>query len=184
MAKHRIISISASILILASACGANGARLPQMSSTAPAVYQLGPGDQLRITVFGLDAITNTYLVDDTGEIALPMLDPIKIAGKTLRQAETAIADQVRSRQLVNDPKVSAQILAYRPFYIAGEVQKPGQYAYVPGMSLMTAVSIAGGYTFRANTRSATITRSSQKGSATADTPVQPGDMIVVRESWF
>lgn len=184
MTKHRIIAISTSILILASACGATGARLPDMSMTAPGTYQLGAGDQLRITVFGLDAITNTYLIDDTGEVALPMLSPVKVAGKTLRQAEASIAEQIRAKQLVNDPKVSAQIISYRPFYIAGEVQKPGQYPYVPGMSLMTAVSIAGGYTFRANTRTATITRSSQKGSATADTPVQPGDMIVVRESWF
>jgi polysaccharide export outer membrane protein len=182
--KHRFIAISAAILMLAGTGGASGARLPEMSMTAPGVYQLGPGDQIRITVFGLDAITNTYLIDDTGEVALPMLDPVKVAGKTLRQAEASIASQIRAKQLVNDPKVSAQIIAYRPFYIAGEVQKPGQYPYVPGMSLMTAVSIAGGYTFRANTRSATITRASQKGSATADTPVLPGDMIVVRESWF
>jgi polysaccharide export outer membrane protein len=182
--KLRIIAISASIFALTSACGATGARLPDMSMTAPGGYALGPGDQLRITVFGLDAITNTYQIDDTGEVALPMLAPVKIAGMTIRAAEVAIADQIRAKQLVNDPKVSAQILAYRPFYIAGEVQKPGQYPYVPGMSLMTAVSIAGGYTFRANTKSATITRSSQKGNAKADTPIYPGDMIVVRESWF
>jgi polysaccharide export outer membrane protein len=129
-------------------------------------------------------MNNTYLVDDTGAIAVPMLDPIMVTGKTIRETEAAIADKIRARQIVLDPRVSAQVIAYRPFFIAGEVQKPGQYPYVPGMSLMTAVSVAGGYTFRADTKKATITRASVKASATQDTQVLPGDLIVVRESWF
>jgi len=168
----------------ATACAAYAGTPPVLPSIAASGYQLGPGDQLRIYVSGMDAMNNTYFVDDTGQIALPMLPPVPVAGKTIREAEAAIASQIRQRQLVLEPQVSAQIQAYRPFFIAGEVQRPGQYPFVPGMSLMTAVSIAGGYTFRANTKTATVTRASVKGSASQDTQIQPGDVIVVRESWF
>lgn len=184
MAKRWILSLSASLLLATSACGQGNGKLQALSITAPAVYQLGAGDELRITVFGLEAMNNTYRVDDSGAIALPMLDPIPVVGKTVREVETSIADKIRERQLVIDPKVSAQIQTYRPFFIAGEVQRPGQYPYVPGMSVMTAVTVAGGFTFRANTRSALITRASKKGRATQDTPVLPGDQILIRESWF
>ncbi len=184
MTNRWILSLSASIFLAASACGGGGGHLSPLATTAPDAYHVGTGDELRVTVFGLDAMANTYRVDDSGAIALPMLDPIKVAGKTIREVEGAIADKIRERQLVIDPKVSAQIQTYRPFFIAGEVQRPGQYPYVPGMSLMTAVSVAGGFTFRANTRSATITRAAKKGRATQDTPILPGDQILVRESWF
>jgi polysaccharide export outer membrane protein len=179
-----ILTVSASACLIASGCASSEAGLPALSTTAPSGYHLGPGDQLRVSVSGLDAMNNTYLVDDTGAIAVPMLDPIVVSGKTIRETEAAIADKIRARQIVLDPRVSAQVIAYRPFFIAGEVQKPGQYPYVPGMSLMTAVSVAGGYTFRANTKKATITRAAVKASATQDTRVLPGDLIVVRESWF
>ncbi|WP_157218497.1 polysaccharide biosynthesis/export family protein [Flavisphingomonas formosensis] len=167
-----------------SAWAAQAGNTPMLPAVGTSAYQLGPGDELRIHVSGLDALNNTYFVDDTGRIAVPMLPPVTVSGKTVREAEAAIADQIRSRQLVLNPEVSAQVQAYRPFFIAGEVQRPGQYPYVPGMSLMTAVSIAGGYTFRANTKTATITRANVKGRASQETQIQPGDVIVIRESWF
>ncbi len=182
VANRWILSLSASIFLAVSACG--GGDLSPLTTTAPEGYHIGTGDELRVTVFGLDAMANTYRVDDSGAIALPMLDPIKVAGKTIREVEGAIADNIRARQLVIDPKVSAQVQTYRPFFIAGQVQHPGQYPYVPGMSLMTAVSVAGGFTFRANTKSAMIIRGAKKGRATQDTPILPGDQILVRESWF
>lgn len=183
MGKRWILSLSASLFLATSACG-NGGDLQPLPTTAPSAYHLGAGDELRITVFGLEAMNNTYRVDDAGAIALPMLDPIQVAGKTVREVETAIADKIHDRQLVLDPKVSAQVQTYRPFFIAGEVARPGQYPYVSGMSVMTAVSIAGGFTFRANKHDVLITRASTKGHGSQDTPVLPGDQIFVRESWF
>src|SRR3546814_190974 len=98
------------------------------------------------------------------------------------------AVHLRHRDVIKDPSVSAQVLKYRPFFILGEVQRPGQYAYVPGMSVLTAVSIAGGYTFRADSKSASITRNEGdkiiKGQATPQTPVMPGDTVFVPEDWF
>lgn len=183
MARHWIIALAAIAGMTASACAGKDGGLPILTAAAGS-YRLGAGDELRINVAGLDAMNNSYRVDDNGVIAVPMLDPVAVGGKTVREAEAAVADMIRARQLVLEPRVSAQIQTYRPFFIAGEVQKPGEYPYVPGMSLMTAVSIAGGYTFRANTKTATITRAAAKGRATQDTPVLPGDIILVRESWF
>lgn len=176
--------LACTMAIAAVSCASGNSGIKPLASVAPGPYQLGPGDQIRINVFGLDALNNTYLVGDTGEISLPMIGAVTASGKTITRFEADVADSIRARQLVLEPKVSAQILAYRPFFILGEVQRPGQYPYVPGMSVMTAVSVAGGYTFRANTKTATVTRSSIKGSVGPDSSVQPGDLIQVQESWF
>lgn len=173
-----------SICIGTAACAGQSGSLPALAAVQPGPYTLGPGDELRISVVGLDAMNNSYLVSDTGSIALPMLQPVDVKGKTVREVEVTIADQIRTAQIVLDPKVSAQIQSYRPFFITGEVQRPGQYPYIPGMSLTTAVSVAGGYTFRADKKKAMVTRAAAKGVATPDTPVLPGDTIMIRESWF
>src|SRR5262245_57211978 len=106
---------------------ATSSSLPMLAAVEPGPYRLASGDELRITVYGMPALTNSYTVDDGGLIALPLLDPINVAGMSVRQAETAIADGLRAHNIVLDPKVSAQILTYRPFYISGQVQKPGEY---------------------------------------------------------
>jgi protein involved in polysaccharide export with SLBB domain len=182
--KTWISFIALSVTVVTSACAGPSAGLQPLASTAPGPYQLGPGDQVRVSVFGLDALNNTYLVGDTGVISLPMIGTVEASGRTIAGFESEIANSIRAKQLMLDPKVSAQILAYRPFFIMGEVQRPGQYPYVPGMSVMTAVSVAGGYTFRANTKAVTVTRSTAKGRAAPDSSVQPGDLIQVQESWF
>jgi protein involved in polysaccharide export with SLBB domain len=181
--KTCLYALAVLATIPAAGCAGGGGLAP-VASTTPAAYLLGPGDEIRINVFGLDAMNATYIVGDTGAIALPMLEALQVEGKTIRAVETQIVNAILERQLVLAPKVSVQIQVYRPFFILGEVQRPGHYPYVPGMSLMTAVAVAGGYTFRANTKKAIITRTAKKGEASADTPVMPGDMIQIRESWF
>ena len=105
-----------------------------------------------------------------------------------QELQAQLATMIRARELVREPSVSVQVQKYRPFFILGEVQRPGQYAYVPGMSVLTAVSIAGGYTFRANKKRATIVRlvgtESIRGRALPETQIQPGDTINVPEAWF
>ena len=165
----------------------------QQAGTASAdsgrpAYQLGAGDEIRVSVFGLDALTNAYVVGDAGTISLPLVSEIPVRGKTTRDVEVAIANSLREKDVVKNPSVSVQVTKYRPFFILGEVQRPGQYPYVPGMSVLTAVSIAGGYTFRANSKNASITRNIQdkivKGRANPETPVMPGDTVLIPESWF
>ena len=178
----------AAVLALSVGCSSSTANLAPIASTPLAPYLLGAGDEVRITVFGLDAVNNSYTISDTGEISLPLVGAVAAQGKTIHQLETVIGEALRTRDVVRSPSVSAQVQRYRPFFILGEVQKPGQYAYVPGMSVLTAVSIAGGYTFRAQTDRAIITRSGTQrivqGMARPDTPILPGDTVLVKEAWF
>jgi polysaccharide export outer membrane protein len=164
------------------------AALAPIGAPKPGPYRLGPGDEVRITIFGLDAATSNYVVGDAGTIAIPLLPPITASGLSAEELQAAVVGAIRARALLRDPSVSVQVQKYRPFFILGEVQRPGQYAYVPGMSVLTAVSIAGGYTFRANKKKAEIQRAADgrmiKGDAAADAPVLPGDTINIKESWF
>jgi protein involved in polysaccharide export with SLBB domain len=175
-------------LLPLAACSTSISGLPPIQPVAAQNYQLGPGDELRISVFGFDTITNVYTVSDAGTISLPLLNSMNVDGLSSADVETAIAGTLRSRDLAPNASVSVQVQKFRPFYILGEVQKPGQYPYTPGMTVLTAVSIAGGYTFRANTHQAALTRThkrvSSKSRAGPDAAVLPGDTIVVPETWF
>lgn len=167
-----------------ASCSSSGERLAPMPAASESGYRVGPGDEIRVSVFGLDQVANTYIVGDDGMVSLPLVEPVPASGKTVREVEAAIAAAVLQRKLVLAPSVTVQIQKYRPFYILGEVQRPGQYAFVPGMSVLSAVSIAGGYTFRADKKRMVITRGTVKGRAGDATPVQPGDTITIAERWF
>lgn len=185
MIKRLLLAI---LLVLVTAPPVFAAKLPPIADAPAGSYRLGTGDEVRISVFGLDAATNTYAIGDDGTISIPLIGLVNANGKSLQELEAAIATALREKDLVRQPSVSAQVTRYRPFFILGEVQKPGQYPYVPGMSVLTAVSIAGGYTFRADQRSATITRATDgkmaKGKAVPETRVQPGDTVNIAEGWF
>lgn len=185
MKPWSIVAVSAALV---AGCAAPASRLPPVATGQLSPYQLGPGDEIRVTVFGLDAATNSYIVGDAGTISMPLLDVVSAEGKTTREFEAEIATRLRDKAILRDPSVSVQVQKYRPFFILGQVQRPGQYAYVPGMSVLTAVSIAGGYTFRADTRQASITRPAGgrnvQGRAEQQTPVLPGDTVLVYESRF
>ena len=178
----------AAFLALVAACASPASRLQPIEAKRLTPYQLGPGDEIRVTVFGLDALTNNYVVSDSGNISMPLVDVIPAEGKTTQELEVAVVNAVRAKNLVREPSVSVQVQKYRPFFILGEVQRPGQYPYVPGMSVLTAVSIAGGYTFRAETDFASVTRTLQdkivEGKARPQTPILPGDTVYVYESTF
>lgn len=177
----------AAALLLSSTC-ASAAELQPLPPVAATAYKLGAGDEVRINVFGLDALNNSYVVGDAGTLAVPLLPPVPAVGKSVEELQAQLVTMIRARELVREPSVSVQVQKYRPFFILGEVQRPGQYAYVPGMSVLTAVSIAGGYTFRANKKRATIVRpvgtESIRGRALPETQIQPGDTINVPEAWF
>lgn len=171
-----------------SACSSPGANLAPIDTANSQPYRLGTGDGVRVTVFGLEALSNSYLVGDGGMISVPLIGPVPAQGKTVAELETSVADALRSKNVLKDPSVSVQVDTYRPFFVLGEVQRPGQYPYVPGMTLVTAVSIAGGYTFRAETDYASVTRTTggdaREGKAERLTPILPGDTVYIYESWF
>lgn len=150
-------------------------------------YTLDSGDHLRIVVFDQDNISRTYAVDGGGYVSMPLIGAVRARGLTTFDLEKRIAAQLADGY-VRDPKVTVEIETYRPFFVLGEVQRPGQYPYVNGMTVQTAVAIAGGFTERAKERSVELTRRFEGESKSAmvpdNFPVEPGDTVNVRERFF
>ena len=172
-----------------------GAPLPLNAGSAPPgvpvvtypTYRLDSGDRVRIIVFGQDNLSRLYSVDTAGRIAFPLIGNVSARGLTTSQLASDIGGQLRKNYL-KDPKVSVEVDAYRPFFILGEVNKPGQYPYVNAMTVESAVAIGEGYTERARQRMVRLTRKFGGVSSTVmvptDYPVQPGDTIYVLERFF
>ena len=150
-------------------------------------YTLDSGDRLRIVVFGQDGLSNTYIVDVAGKIAMPLIGAVSARGCTTTQLARVIADKLRNG-FVREPHVAIEVEAYRPFFILGEVIAPGLYPYVPNMTVETAVAIAGGFTPRAYRWDAEISRSQSgvtgRQKVPLIAPVRPGDTITITERWF
>jgi polysaccharide export outer membrane protein len=150
-------------------------------------YRVGAGDRLTVRVAGEPELTADYMVDASGNISMPYVQTVSVAGMTSHQIEVMIADRLR-RGYLRDPKVSAQVTTLRPFYILGEVNTAGSFAYQPGITVQNAIAIAGGYNARADQSKVLITRKTYVGTNTYKVPVTtqvyPGDIIYVRERWF
>lgn len=175
------------LLALAGCASQGGPRNGAFNDSASSDYLLGSGDKVRITVFGQDNLTRAYTVDGGGAVAMPLIGPVKAQGKTLRQFEGLLRARLADGFLRN-PNVSVEVETYRPFFILGEVRNPGQYPYVDGMTVQTAIAIAGGYSPRARHSPVAITRQVQgriiQGKVAAEYPVRPGDTINVAERLF
>jgi polysaccharide export outer membrane protein len=150
-------------------------------------YMLDTGDRIRVSVFGQEGVSNSYLVDAAGYVNIALIGPVGARGLTAASLAQAIAARLREG-FVREPHVSVEVEAYRPFYILGEVNAPGQYPYQPGMSVETAVAIAGGYSPRADKRGAMLTRNLNGAPVKTKVPLQtqlrPGDTVNVAERWF
>lgn len=151
-------------------------------------YKLGAGDRMRIIVYGQENLTGEYVLDGSGVLAFPLIGQVQAKGMTPAQLEQAIVSRLHPDFLRN-PSVSVEVMTRRPFYIIGEVKNPGSYPYVSGMLVINAIALAGGFTYRARESSFYIKRNDASGqpgrvSATQETPVQPGDVIMVRERYF
>jgi polysaccharide export outer membrane protein len=153
--------------------------------TAP--YLLDSGDRLRIVVFNQPSLSNTYTVDASGFISVPLIGDVQARGQTTGDLETTIAARLRAGYL-REPSVTVQVDTYRPFFIMGEVRAPGQYPYVAGLTARTAVAIGGGFSPRAVQDVVVISRQIDgtivEARVPADHPVRPGDTIYVLERWF
>ncbi len=153
-----------------------------------AAYILGPGDKISITVYGEKDLTNDYIVSNVGNISIPLIGQVNVKGLNLSELENVIEQKLKDGYL-KSPSVSAQISEYRPFYILGEVRTPGSYSFVSDMSVLNAVALAGGFTYRADKKTVEILRSQQTKSKIirkikVDEPLKPGDIILVRERFF
>jgi polysaccharide export outer membrane protein len=152
-----------------------------------AAYRLDAGDRLRIVVYGQEGLTNTYAIDAGGSITMPLIGAVRARGLTPAGLASEITGKLRNGY-IREPSVAVEIEAYRPFFILGEVAAPGQYPYVPNMSVESAVAIAGGFSPRARRDRVTLTHTDAGGSVRAivplGTPLSPGDTVLVGERWF
>lgn len=152
-----------------------------------APYRLDAGDKLRIVVYGQEGLTNSYAVDAGGAITMPLIGAVAARGLTPAQLAAAITARLK-RGYLREPYVAAEVETYRPFFILGEVAAPGQYPYVPNMTVESAVAIAGGFTPRAQRGEVKLTRTEASGparfSVPLGTPLRPGDTVLVGERWF
>jgi polysaccharide export outer membrane protein len=150
-------------------------------------YTLDTGDKLRVVVFGQDGLTNSYSVDSAGAVTMPLIGAVPARGLTPGELSRAVAERLR-RGFVRDPHVAIEVELYRPFFILGEVTYPGQYPYVPHMSVENAVAIAGGFTPRAYRWDIRIDRPATGGVVRKSVPlltrVRPGDTVIIKERWF
>lgn len=170
-----------------TACGGRGSDLPRLPPAA-GEYRLAPGDQLRVITAGDEALTGEFRVADNGRIALPLLGPVPAATRTPRGLQEDIAERLRDGGLFRDPSVSVEVITTRPIYVLGEVNRPGQYPFQAGMTVVSAVAAAGGFTYRAINDYAGVVRmaegSSLEGRATRRDLVTPGDVITIYERRF
>jgi len=150
-------------------------------------YRLDAGDKLRVVVYGQEGLTNSYAIDAGGSITMPLIGAVPARGQTPAGLASQIAGRLRNG-FIREPSVAVEIEAYRPFFILGEVAAPGQYPYVPNMSVESAVAIAGGFSPRAKRDVVTLTHTDPGGSIRAivplGTPLSPGDTVLVGERWF
>jgi polysaccharide export outer membrane protein len=169
-------------------CGGPGSGLPPVPPASTGPYRLGAGDQVRIITMGEDQLTGDFRVNDSGAIALPMLGAVRAAGLTTAELGQAIATALTKGDLIRNPSIAVEIVGYRPIFVLGEVNHPGQYPYQPGMTVVTAVAVAGGFTYRAVEDRASIVRTVNgkaiEGLAQRQSFVQPGDVITIYERRF
>jgi polysaccharide export outer membrane protein len=178
-----------------------GCALPASSETSPSPepsptpataaadlsYQLGTGDKLRITVFGEAALTGEFSVGDRGTVSFPLVGEVQAAKRSVAEFKSSLTAALKDGYLL-DPRVAVEVLTYRPYYVLGEVGKPGEYPYTSGLTVLNAVAAASGFTYRANTKRVFIKHAGaaaeEKLPLTATQMVAPGDTIRIGERYF
>ena len=185
MAKHGLALAVAATALASCTSYAPAPKGFQQAAIQP--YRLDSGDRLRISVFEQTGLTNSYTVDQAGYIAFPLIGQVAARGQTMPQLEAAIASRLKQGYL-RDPDVTIEVDRYRPVFVMGEVGRPGQYSYVPGMTAQNAIAIAGGFSSRGNQRDVDVTRKINgqvlTGRTNISAPVLAGDTIYVRERLF
>jgi polysaccharide export outer membrane protein len=174
-----------------AACSA-GADLPPLPPSSTGAYRLGPGDQIRTITFGEPQMTGTFNVSDSGTVQFPLVGTVQANGQTVADLQTELVDELRDRHILTHPSVSVEVITYRPIFVLGEVNHPGRYPYEPGMTVLSAVAVAGGFTARAVQNVQSVVRTEQQNGAThsmegrveRDAVLAPGDVVTVFERNF
>jgi polysaccharide export outer membrane protein len=196
MVRLRIVALCLLQALILAGCAANGQVVQETpvssygppSSRAPVgPYVLGPGDKVRLKVYGDTDVNDQYEVNSAGYVSIPLVGQVKAAGLTTRQLEGALMSRMKGK-IANDPKVNVEIAAYAPFYVYGEVKKAGTYPFQPGITVADAVATAGGLTYRANEDKVLLQRAGSHQAVIVPVDgtvrVYPGDNIRVAERYF
>jgi polysaccharide export outer membrane protein len=162
---------------------------PAAISLAPEApkYRLGPDDTVRVIVYDEPQMTGQFIVSATGSISLPLIGQVPAKGLTVDEVGASIIAALKNGY-IKEPSVSVEVVIFRPFYILGEVNKPGEYPFQNGLTVMNAVATAGGFTYRANEKMIFIRQQEQakeeRTRLTTSTQVHPGDTIRIAERHF
>ncbi len=179
----------AALLVAFLSCAPIPLSLNEVSTDANAQqpYKLGAGDKIRLLLYGDDVFSGEYKVSSAGNVSLPLVGIIRAKDKTIDELRDDIIRALTTGYYL-DPHLAAEIVEYRPFYIFGEVKRPGNYPYVAGLTLGQAVSIAGGYTYRANTKTLSMQRVGTEAPVRVQSAevraIRPGDTIEIMERYF
>jgi protein involved in polysaccharide export with SLBB domain len=161
---------------------------PAPIAAATVTPQFEAGDRVSVTVYDEPNLTGVYDVNPSGVVVLPLIGSVRAAGRTRDQLEAAITDRYSDGKFLDDPHVTVDVVQFRPIYILGEVEKPGAYPYTPGLNALTAVTAAGGLTYRGSTSTVLIERAGQQEwtqyPLLASVVVLPGDLIRIPERYF
>lgn len=186
--RTRPIASGWAIALVLATTGAGAQTPPPLATDLPTyAYALSGGDRLRVVVFGDPSLGGEFTIGGSGFISLPLIGEVDVRGLTSTQLQERIAARLADGY-VKDPRVAVEVLTTRPFYILGEVNRPGQYPFANGLTVLGAVAQAGGYTYRAKTKRVLVKHAGQDAEAeipvTAKTLVAPGDTIRIKERWF
>jgi polysaccharide biosynthesis/export protein len=188
--KFLVCSAVVALAILVSGCSAGTLSETEANSLAAAATgpaKLQPGDKITVYVYGEDKLSGEYQLNQSGQISLPLAGTIEAKGLTQSELEQALAKKFRSEYLKH-PKVTVTIASLQPYYVMGEVEKPGEFAYKSGLNVLTALAIAGGPTYRASRSTVQIQRrgesSMREYPISASVPILPGDVVKVPERYF
>jgi len=181
---RRALVLPLAFCLAASCCACSpGSNLHPIPAYNPTTYRLGPGDQVRVITYGDEQLTDDFRVSENGTLALPLLGAVPAQGLTADELAGEIAQRLEQKKLLRSASVTVEVTAYRPVAVLGEVARPGEYPYHPGMTMLSAVAAAGGFTYRAvESRAKVIRKEGNKlvaGRLTPEDYVAPGDVIDV-----
>ena len=175
--KSLLAAVLSAIVLSLAGCGNSAPLVPASEAAADAEYRLAPGDKLRVIVFGEETLTGEYVLTSAGNLSFPLVGNVPANDRTVEQLQTDLS-RALADGYINDPRVSIQVVSFRPFYILGEVNRPGEYPVSTGLTIQQAVASAGGYTYRANTKRVFLKRANETQERLVDLRAQPG--LIVR----
>ena len=149
---------------------------------------LQPGDVLKVTVYGEDALSGSYTISPSGDIIMPLVGTVRAAGRTKSELGRELTNRYANGKFLQEPKVTVDVASYLPIYVAGEILRPGAYPYSSGLNVLTAITLAGGPTYRASRSSVLVEHAGevvwQEYPLSATVTIAPGDLIRVPERYF